>query len=94
MNKKIESPEKLLKIFDRYKDWQIEYGDSRPMTMLGFEKYLSQAGLIGNLKDYFSNREKRYTAFNDACAEIKKAIYQDQVKGGMIANRSHEFTDI
>lgn len=55
----------------------------RPLTMEGFENWCFDKGIIGELKDYFSNRENRYEAYVPVCSRIREKIRQDQIEGGM-----------
>ena len=51
--------------------------------MEGFETYLFNKAIIGDLSHYFCNLDGRYQDFVAICHAIKKAIRQDQIDGGM-----------
>lgn len=55
----------------------------RCLTMEGFEIYLFEQEVISDLKDYFSNKENRYTSYAPVCSRIRLAIRRDQIEGGM-----------
>jgi hypothetical protein len=71
------------------KDWVGKDGDQvmrekeRPLTMEGFERYVFEQGLNGELSHYFANYEKRYTEYIAICSRIRKEIRGDQIEGGM-----------
>jgi len=70
-------------------DWVGGLGKSvkrkkeRPLTMAGFEVYLSKQGIIESLKDYMSNKDNRYDEFAPICSCVLLEIRQDQIEGGM-----------
>jgi len=55
----------------------------RPLTIEGFECWLFDQSIIGDLGDYFSNKNEKYTDYSTICRAIKKAVRQDQIEGGM-----------
>ena len=55
----------------------------RPLTVEGFGRHCYKMGIIGYLKDYFSNRDERYNDFVPICSYIKEFIRADQIEGGM-----------
>lgn len=55
----------------------------RCLTMEGFELYLCENDIITEAKDYFSNRDGRYTEFVPICSRIRLSIRKDQIEGGM-----------
>lgn len=71
------------------KDWvgkdgfEVSREKEKPLTMVGFEVYCYDEGIINDLSDYFGNKDKRYSEFTDICRAIKQAIKQDQIEGGM-----------
>lgn len=66
------------------KDGRSDYEErERPLTMEGFETYLFNKAIIGDLSHYFCNLDNRYQEFVAICHAIKKAIRQDQIDGGM-----------
>jgi len=98
--KNIETPEKLLQIFEDYvketksnpitvKDWvgkdaqEVSREKERPLTVEGLELYCFKMGFIGDLGDYFSNKDERYSDYATICSHIKKRVRQDQIAGGM-----------
>jgi len=71
------------------KDWvgkdaeQVHREKERPLTIEGFECWLFDNGIIGDLSHYFSNYENRYADYLAICSRVKKAVRQDQIEGGM-----------
>lgn len=66
------------------KDGHCEYEErERPLTMEGFENYVADAEIIGDLGDYFSNKNEQYTLFSTICLRIRRTIKQCQIEGGM-----------
>jgi len=55
----------------------------KPLTLEGFEVYLFKKGILNDLKDYFSNKDERYTDYTPICIAIRTVIRQDQIEGGM-----------
>lgn len=55
----------------------------RCLTMEGFECYVFNEGLNGELHQYFSNRDNSYTDYVAICSRIRKEIRTDQIEGGM-----------
>lgn len=71
------------------KDWvgkdavDVYREKERPLTIEGFECWLFDQKIIGDLGDYFSNKNNNYTDYSTICRAIKKAVRQDQIEGGM-----------
>lgn len=71
------------------KDWVGKDADEvyrekeRPLTIEGFENHLFTIGVINDIRDYFNNKQERYTDFAIVCRAIKNIIRQDQIEGGM-----------
>jgi hypothetical protein len=71
------------------KDWvgkdakDVYREKERPLTIEGFECWLSDNNIIDNLSQYFANTEQRYTDYQTICSRVKKAVRQDQIEGGM-----------
>jgi hypothetical protein len=55
----------------------------RPLTIEGFECWLFDQSIIGDLSHYFANTNEKYTDYLTICRAIKKAVRQDQIEGGM-----------
>lgn len=64
----------------------------RPLTMEGFENHCFMIGKINDLKDYFSNKEQRYSDFAPICSRIREIIRQDQIEGGMVGQYNPSIT--
>lgn len=64
----------------------------RPLTMEGFEVWCFENGIIGDLGDYFSNKNDAYKDYSTICLLIKKVIRQDQIEGGMVGIYNHSIT--
>lgn len=73
----------------KVKDWvgkdgmQVEREKEKPLTMEGFENYVFNQGLNGELSHYFANKENRYEAYLSICSRIRNTIREDQISGGM-----------
>ena len=71
------------------KDWvgkdadQVYREKERPLTMEGFEIWLSNNGIVEDLGGYMANSNGSYSEFSTICTHIKKAIRKDQIEGGM-----------
>jgi len=92
------------------KDWvgkdanEIYREKEKPLTIEGFENYLEDKEIIGDLSHYFANTHNAYTNFLTICSRIKRNIRQDQIEGGMTGmynpsitqrlNSIRELTDI
>lgn len=63
-----------------------------PLTKEGFYNYCASQGIIVTLKDYFSNREERYTEFVPICTRVMEEIRQDQIEGGMVGQYNPSLT--
>ena len=55
----------------------------RPLTIDGFECWLSDNGVLEDLGDYLKNKDNRYSDFAPICSYIKKKTRKDQIEGGM-----------
>ena len=64
----------------------------RPLTVEGFENYVSDLDIISDLSQYFANTEQRYSEYQTICSRIKKAIRQDQIEGGMVGQYNPSIT--
>lgn len=54
-----------------------------PLTFEGFKVYCWDS-LIGNIEQYFVNKDELYNDFVSICARIKTEIRKDQIEGGML----------
>ena len=102
-NKLIETPEKLLGIFEEYKanikPREIQKATAGgvktelhkpPLTMEGFEVYCFQN--YSDVHHYFDNTDGRYEDYRTICSHIKKVIRQDQIEGGMVGQYNPSIT--
>jgi hypothetical protein len=64
----------------------------RPLTIEGFELYLFEKGVIGDLSHYFANTNRAYTDYLTICSRIKKSIRKDQIEGGMVGQYNPSIT--
>ena len=55
----------------------------RPLTIEGFENYLEDMNVIGQLSHYFANTDNKYSDYLTICLRIKRSVRQDQIEGGM-----------
>lgn len=66
------------------KDGRSDYREKeRPLTIEGFECYLYDEGIIGDLSHYFANTDNRYSDYITICSRIRKVVRNDQIQGGM-----------
>lgn len=61
----------------------VELPARRPLTLEGFENYCADLDVIGDLGDYFSNKNDSYSNYSTICQRIRRTIRQDQIEGGM-----------
>lgn len=103
----LDSPEQLYELFTKYKEdvkanprIKSVFGGKefeeraepleRPLTMEGFEIYCWE--IVGEVEDYFYNRDKRYQEFSAVCSHIRKEIRRDQIEGGMVGQYNPSIT--
>ena len=102
-HKYIETPEKLLELFEEYKAQlkprEIQKATPRgvvsefhipPLTMSGFEVYCFKNH--SSVHHYFDNPEGSYDAYRTICSHIKREIRQDQIEGGMVGQYNSSIT--
>jgi hypothetical protein len=71
------------------KDWvgkdalDVYREKERPLTIEGFECWLFDNDIIGDLSHYFANTNNKYENYLTICLRVKKAVRQDQIEGGM-----------
>lgn len=63
-----------------------------PLTLVGFYNYSYERGGLLSMKDYFSNKDKRYDDYVPICAYIRAVIRQDQIEGGMVGQYNASIT--
>jgi len=105
--KLIETPEMLWQIFKEYREYiksrprtnHVFVGKDgndarqeleRPLTMEGFRVYCFENHSC--VKQYFDNREGRYSDFVTICSYIRDIIRQDQIEGGMVGQYNASIT--
>lgn len=60
-----------------------------PLTMEGFQIFIWNQGLNGDLKDYLSNKNGAYDEFSPTIARIKIIIYEDKFSGASAGIFNH-----
>jgi len=66
------------------KEGRSEYSElERPLTIEGFENYVADLGIIGDLSHYFANTNNRYRKYLTICTRIRREVRDDQIAGGM-----------
>lgn len=56
----------------------------RPLSWVGFESYLFNMEIIGDLGDYESNKDGRYEEYATIISRIKRFIQTDQFEGATV----------
>lgn len=64
----------------------------RPLTLEGFELYVFEEEIIGDLSHYFANTNGAYEEYLTICSRIKKSIRKDQIEGGMVGQYNPSIT--
>jgi hypothetical protein len=64
----------------------------RPLTIEGFECFLNDNGIIGDLSHYFANTNGAYDDFLTICSQIRKEVRRDQIEGGMVGQYNPSIT--
>ncbi len=64
----------------------------RPLTLEGFENYVSDLDIISDLSNYFANSDNKYTEYSTICSRIRRTIKQDQIEGGMVGQYNPSIT--
>jgi hypothetical protein len=66
------------------KDGESVYREkNRPLTIEGFEVYLFEKKIIGDLSHYFANTAGRYDRFQDIMRKIRMVVRDNQISGGL-----------
>lgn len=55
-----------------------------PLTWFGFELWLRENGILCDLSDYLSNKDKRYSEYAPIIRAIKNEIYNHKYIGGSV----------
>lgn len=63
-----------------------------PLTKEGFYNFVANQGVVITLKDYFSNKDDRYSDFAPICTRIREEIRQDQIEGGLVGQYNASLT--
>ena len=105
--KLIESPEKLMQIFEEYKAYTLanprtKYVLSQKTAEMIAEPLrvpLTHEGFeifcyrnYSDVHHYMDNTEGRYSAYRTVCSHIKKEIRNDQITGGMVGQYNPSIT--
>jgi hypothetical protein len=64
----------------------------RPLTLEGFENYVSDLDIISDLSNYFANSDNKYAEYSTICSRIRRMIKQDQIEGGMVGQYNASIT--
>jgi len=102
-HKYIETPEKLMELFEAYKaarqPREIQKATAAgvksewhtpPLTMEGFEVYCYRVGVT--VDNYFRNQNGAYDEYYTICSHIKREIRTDQIEGGMVGQYNPSIT--
>jgi hypothetical protein len=106
-NKYIETPEKLLELWDEYKAhvkgnprliYQLDRNGSlvpvpheTPLTQQRFEVYVKQK-YGWTIGQYFDNQDKLYNDYIAICSHIRMERQADQIEGGMVGQYNASIT--
>lgn len=105
-HKYIETPEKLLQLFEEYKQtinenprykYELDKKGNAvpiplkiPLTMEGFRVFCFNK--VGSIKHYFQNTDNSYSEYLPICSHIKEEIRMDQIEGGMVGQYNASIT--
>lgn len=105
--KLIESPERLLEIWEGYRVW-VKQNPRKKHVFVGkdgsseyelLERPLTMEGFKvycfenhSCINHYFENTDKRYNEYSEVCSHIKQIIRQDQIEGGMVGQYNPSIT--
>lgn len=106
-NKYIETPEKLLDLWEEYKEYakanprliyQLDRSGSLvpvpheiPLTQQRFEVYVKQK-YGWTIGQYFDNQDKLYNDYIAICSHIRMERQADQIEGGMVGQYNASIT--
>ena len=105
--KLIETPEKLMEIFEEYRAYTLanprhSYSLSNKtgeIVAIPLEVPLTLDGFevwafkeYGDIHNYFDNAGDRYSDYKVVCTHIRKEIRQDQINGGMVGQYNPSIT--
>lgn len=106
-HKYIESPERLLELFEAYV-FDVKENPRKRHVFVGkdgmsenekLERPLTMEGFrvfcfksVGCVKQYFDNPDDRYKEYITICTHIKDLIRQDQIEGGMVGQYNPSIT--
>jgi hypothetical protein len=106
-HKLIETPEKLMGIFEEYKldtinNPRIKWVLSQKTAEMVAEHLrvpLTMEGFeifcyknYSDVHNYFDNQDNRYLDYKTVCAQIKREIRNDQITGGMVGQYNPSIT--
>lgn len=105
--KYIETPEKLLELFNNYVI-EVKSNPRKRHVFVGkdgkseyelLERPLTMEGFkvycfneIGSIKHYFENRDNSYDEYVPICTHIRDMIRNDQIDGGMVGQYNPSIT--
>ena len=105
--KLIESPERLMEIFEEYKAFTLANPRTKwvlsqktaEMVAEPLRIPLTNEGFeifcynnYSDVHNYFDNTQGRYSAYKAVCSHIKKEIRNDQITGGMVGQFNPSIT--
>ena len=106
-HKYIETPEKLLDLFDEYvidvksnpRLKHVFVGKDGSSESEKLERPLTMEGFevfcfkkYSDVHHYFDNTDKRYDEYRTICTHIRREIRRDQVEGGMVGQYNASIT--
>ncbi len=105
--KLIESPERLMQIFEEYKAFTLSNPRTKwvlsqktaEMVAEPLRVPLTNEGFeifcyknYSDVHNYFDNPDNRYSEYKTVCSHIKKEIRNDQITGGMVGQYNPSIT--
>ena len=105
--KLIESPEKLMEIFEEYKAYTLANPRTKWVLSQKTAEMVPEPLRIpvtnegfeifcfknySDVHNYFDNHDNRYAAYKTVCSHIKKEIRNDQITGGMVGQYNASIT--
>ena len=80
---------KRVEVYNQKFDKTNHISKEVPLTLNGFDIYMSKNGIIGSVDDYLYNRGGRYDEFVEIMEQIGKEIWDEQYSGAAAGVYNH-----